>query len=114
MNEKAAIQNQSEGIVYMTYDEYEDVKSQMNERRQIRMRKDRERRARYYKRQRILGALIMLVGIICIIIGCFIHTNLLEIFGVLVGVVGLYIIVTPQMVLVDKYYLEIKDRLNQY
>ena len=114
MNTNTAYQTKAEPIMYMSYDEFEDMKDKMNERRQSRIRKERERKANYYKRQRLMGVLIMLVGIGCLIAGCCLHTTLMEYFGVFVGVVGLYIIVTPQMVLVDKYYLEFKDKFNQY
>ncbi|HJI56600.1 MAG: hypothetical protein ACLSGX_02865 [Pseudoruminococcus massiliensis] len=48
------------------------------------------------------------------ITGCCITAKILEYFGIFAAIVGLYIVVTPQMILVNKYYLERKDKLNEY
>lgn len=42
--------NYSEPITVMTYDEYEDIREEMNARRKKRVFKDRENRVKYYYR----------------------------------------------------------------
>ena len=101
-------------ITVMTYDEYEDIRESMNARRKARANKERERRAKYYARQRIMGIAIFAAGIACLIAGIFMNAETIEYFGVFVGVVGLYVVVTKQMIFVDKYYLECQDRVNEY
>lgn len=100
--------------IYLSYEEYENLKTQMNSRRTNRIRAERERKAKYFKKQRLFGALIMLAGIGCIVGGKFLEAMILQYFGVAVGVVGLYTMITPQMVLINKYYLERQDKMNQY
>lgn len=116
MNNKTnnAYAGYADSITVMSFDEYEDIRDRMNERRKQRINKDRERRALYYRQQRLMGAIIMIVGIACLITGCCITAKILEYFGIFAAVVGLYIVVTPQMILVNKYYLERKDKLNEY
>ncbi len=104
----------AEPETFMSFNEYENMREQLNERRKQRIGKDRERRAVYYRQQRIMGVAIMLVGIACLIIGCVITASILEYFGIFVGLVGLYTIFTRQMVLVNKYYLERQDKYNEY
>lgn len=106
--------NKSEAVTYMSFDEYEDIREQMNARRKRRIAKDRERRAVYFRQQRIMGFLIMAVGIACLITGCQLVAKILEYFGIAVGVVGLYTVFTRQMVLINKYYLERQDKYNEY
>lgn len=99
---------------FMSFNEYENMREQLNEHRKRRIDKDRERRALYYRQQRLMGTIIMFVGIVCLITGCIIAANILEYFGIFVGLVGLYTILTRQMVLVNKYYLERQDKYNEY
>ena len=104
----------TEPQTFMSFNEYENVRKQLNERRKQRIGKDREHRALYYRQQRLMGAIIMLVGIACLITGCIIAVNILEYFGIFISLVGLYTIFTRQMVLVNKYYLERQDKYNEY
>ncbi len=101
-------------ITVMTYDEYEDIRERMNARRKVRVYKDRQNRVKYYSRQRFMGAMILLVGVSCLIAGCALHTDLMECFGAVIGLLGVYVIMTKNMVLIDQYYLERQDRFNEY
>lgn len=101
-------------ITYMSYNEWEDIKDEMNERRLRRIVKERRRRAMYFKRQHIAGAVIFIAGIICLMIGCGVDKMLLQCFGAVVGLAGLYLVLTKQMVLVDNYFLERQDKMNEY
>lgn len=98
----------------MTYEEFEDIYNGFTARRRNRAAKDREKRMKYYRRQKLFGAVIMAVGGIFLGIGHVVEADVMEYFGAAVGFVGLYIIMTRQMVLVDKYYLEVHDRLNEF
>ena len=98
----------------MSYDDWEEIKEGMNSRRRAKAARERENRAKYYCRQRILGFLILAVGVICLLTGCMINQNIVQYFGAASGLVGLYVIMTKSMVLVDRYYLEFQDRINEY
>lgn len=99
--------------VYMSYDEWENINADIEKRRLSKRLRERRRKAGYYKRQRLMGAIIMLIGIICMIIGCIISQRVLQGFGVITGIVGLYTVMTKQMILVDNYYLEHQDKINE-
>lgn len=101
-------------ITYMSFDEWENINEDMEKRRDIKRLKERHRKARYFKRQRCLGAIIMLVGTICLISGSIITKTILQYFGLIIGFVGLYIMYTKQMIVVDGYYLECQDRINKF
>lgn len=98
----------------MSFNDYEDMRDKFNERRKQRVHKDRERKAMYYSQQRIMGAIITLVGIICLIIGCAITANILEYFGLFISIIGIYTVFTRQMLLINKYYLECQDKYNEF
>lgn len=102
-----------EVITYMSYDEWAKINDGMKKQRLLKHLRERRRKAGYYKRQRLMGAIIMLIGIICMVISCIISQRTLQAFGVVFGIVGLYIILTKQMILVDNYYLEYQDRINE-
>lgn len=101
-------------ITFMSYNQWEDIKDGMNERRLRRIAKERRRKAMYFKRQHIAGAAIFIVGIICLMIGCRFDKMLLQYFGAPVGLAGLYLVLTKRMVLVDNYFLERQDKMNEY
>lgn len=105
--------NNQEIITYMSYGEWENINSDMENRKNTKRLRERRRKAGYYKRQRLMGAIIMLIGIICMVVSCIISQRVLQGFGVIVGIVGLYTIMTKQMILVDSYYLEHQDKVNE-
>ena len=105
--------NNQDVITYMSYDEWENINENMRKRRLSKRLRERRRKAGYYKRQRLMGAIIMLIGIICMVISCIISQRVLQGFGVIVGIVGLYTVMTKQMILVDNYYLEHQDKVNE-
>ena len=101
-------------ITYMSYNEWENINEDMEKRRDIKRLKERHRKACYFRRQRCLGAIIMLVGIMCLISGSIITQRVLQYFGLITGFVGLYMMYTKQMIVVDGYYLECQDRINKF
>lgn len=102
-----------EVITYMSYDEWAKLNDGMEKRRLLKRLRERRRKAGYYKRQRLMGAIIMLIGIICMVISCIISQRVLQGFGVIVGIVGLYTVMTKQMILIDSYYLEYQDKVRE-
>lgn len=101
-------------VTVMSYDDYEDIRESMNRRAKGRRAADRENMAKYYGRQRIFGLVILLVGVVCLIVGDGISSSIMEYFGAAVGLYGLYMSVTKHMILVDSYYIERQDKLNEY
>lgn len=95
----------------LNYDEFANIQDKMEQRRNNRRAKERKNRATYFHRQRILGAVICIVGIFFLILGCYIISKIMQIFGAAVGLVGLFIMTTKQMVMVDSYFLECQDRI---
>lgn len=101
-------------LTYMSYDEWENIKDEMNVRRLSKLSKERKRMAIYFRKQHCLGAAIFLIGLVCLIVGCYIKNPILQYFGGIIGIAGLYLILTKQMVLVDNYFLERQDKINGY
>lgn len=95
----------------MSFDEFLAIQDKMQQRNNTRRTKDRKNRITYYKRQRIFGISIMAVGILILLLGFFIGSRVIQLFGTVVGLTGLYIMLTKQMILVDSYYLECQDRM---
>lgn len=95
----------------MSFNEFLAIQDKMQQRNNARRTKDRKNRITYYKRQRIFGITIMTVGMLILLLGFFIGSHVTQLFGAVIGFVGLYITVTKQMVLVDSYYLECQDRM---
>ncbi len=106
--------NSSDTINVMTFEEWEDVRESMSNRQLRKKRRERKRMAMYFKRQRAFGFSIMLFGIIVAIVGHFSNIVGLQYLGVGVGLLSLYPIFTKEMMLVDEYFLEYQDKLNQY
>lgn len=101
-------------VTVMSYDDFAAIQDKMDQRRRKRRAKDRENKIIYFKHQRCLGAAILAIGSLIVGIGCGVDADRLQLFGAVVGVVGLYVMLTKQMILIDKYYLECQDRINDY
>lgn len=114
MGYQTTAKRKAEYQTYMTYDDWEDIKDNMNRRRRSRAFNERKNRVKYYNRQRVLGFLILAVGVICLLAGCMIGQDIVTWFGAVAGGVGLYVILTKAMILVDWYYLEYQDRVNEF
>lgn len=106
---------QKEDVInVMTFEEWERVRDVLNNRQLKKKRKERKRMALYFKRQRLFGFAIMAFGIITTIVGHCSDIVGLQYMGVGVGLLSLYPIFTKEMMLVDEYFLEYQDKLNQY
>lgn len=100
-------------INVMTFNEWEEINNAMKERDKNKRKKEYMRMARYFRRQRLYGGMIVAFGIICIITGHIAKIVNMECLGILVSLAGLYVTLTKQMMLVDEYFLEYEDRMNQ-
>ena len=114
MTDSSKAGQDTEVITYMTYSEWQDIKDKMNERRFNKLVKERKRKAMYFRRQQCMGAVFFLVGLMCLITGSIIDNSIMQYFGGIIGLLGLYIGLTKQMILVDTYFLECIDRRNEY
>lgn len=107
------VNNHNNGIItFMSYNEFADLQEQMEARRKSRKAKERKNRAMYFHRQRILGAIVGLIGVALLIFGCYLNARIMQAFGAFTGVFGLLIMTTRQMILVDSYYLECQERMH--
>lgn len=92
-----------------TYDEWEAITEMMKERDRKKRKAENMRTAHYFQRQKIYGSMIALFGIVCIILGHLANIVNMEVFGILVGLAGLYVVMTKEMMLVDEYFLEYRN-----
>ena len=99
--------HESEVITYMSYDEWENLKNKINKRRLSKINEERKRKMMYFRRQRSIGIIVFLVGLICLLIGCNTGNLILQYFGGIIGIVGFYLVLTKRMMLVDNYFLEL-------
>lgn len=61
-----------------------------------------------------MGALVFSIGILCLVAGCAIEVQAMQYFGAIVGLVGLYVVFTKNMIQIDEYFLERQDKINEY
>lgn len=113
MNYGGINQSNTDYVTVMTYEDFAALQDKMDQRRKKRRAKDRENRVVYFKRQRFVGSVILLVGAIAMAAGCGFSSDRLQFFGGIVGMIGLYVMLTKQMIIIDRYYLECQDRINE-
>ena len=107
-------QGKTDFVTVMSYDDFAAIQDKMEQRRRKRRAKDREDKIAYFKHQRYLGIAILLAGAIIVAAGSGLNADKLQLFGAVVGISGLYVMLTKQMILIDRYYLECQDRINDY
>lgn len=98
--------------VYMTFNDWESIKRKRDTMSVQKLKQEREKRAAYFKRQRLFGLAILVVAIAVLIIACANTYEILQGVGAVVALLGLYTMLTRQMVLIDEYYLECMDKIN--
>lgn len=96
----------------MSYQDWEELSANEMEEKMVRYRRANRRMAKYYKRQRTMGLLFMVIGLIAVGIGYPMTWKLLYILGTIITLTGLYCMFTKRMVYIDKYYLECQDRMR--
>lgn len=72
-----------------------------------------DRMADYYKRQRIMGFMILIIGIASSCIGYYNIWDHLVMLGIAISLVGLSCILTKRMVYIDRYYFECQDKMRE-
>lgn len=102
------------GEVYMTYGDWNNISTQNNAAYLQRMQYERKKRADYYYRQRILGFEILSIGMIVAVLCYFFSLAFLGAVGTVVALIGLYVILSKHMILVDEYYFECMDRIGYH
>ena len=98
--------------MYLNYRDWDSIHRQQRNAYFQKMQYERTRRASYYKRQRSMGFMLLLVAMTVLIVACVNAFAVLQGVGVVVALFGLYTMLTRQMVLVDSYYLECMDKIN--
>lgn len=96
----------------MTFDQWSELYQQMNDRKDAKKKRQMERMARYYRRQRAMGASIMALGVCLLAIGSLFMFDVMAVGGLGLTLAGLYISFTKAMVFVDKFYLEYQEKVN--
>lgn len=99
-------------IQVMTYNDWEELSDDVKHRKRMNYIKANKRMAAYYKRQRLMGYILMTLGLITVTVGCANEWGLLKTIGTFVSGIGLYCLFTKRMIYIDRYYLECQDRLR--
>lgn len=66
----------------------------------------------YYKRQRILGFIFMVFGLVTAIIGYAYMWEKIQTIGLILLGFGFYCTLTRRMIYIDSFYLECHDRMR--
>lgn len=100
--------------VYMTFDDWDGINNYRKKMYFDKLRQERIKRANYYKRQRAFGMVIMCIAIVLLIVGLITKFAILQGASGMIALIGLYTMLTRQMILVDDYYLECMDKINLF
>lgn len=96
----------------MTYNEWEKLNQTEEQEKRIYYKRANRLMAEYYKRQRVMGYILIALGLIAVAVGCGKVWNTLRTIGAVVSIFGLYCTITRRMIYIDKYYFECQDRLR--
>lgn len=96
----------------MTYQDWEELSADEQEEKLVKYRKANRLMASYYKRQRIMGYIFVVISLIAVGVGCAMNWQVLYTLGAVVCIFGLYCVITRRMIYIDKYYFECQDRLR--
>lgn len=99
---------------YLNFSEWEQIDRRRREVYSEKMQYERARRANYYKRQRVLGAALILAGVLALLIASVNAFRVMQGVAAVIAVVGVYVLLTKHMVLIDEYYYECMDKLNLF
>ena len=66
----------------------------------------------YYKKQRIMGYIFMVIGLVAAIIGYAFVFEKIQTVGFIILGFGLYCTLTRRMIYIDSFYLECQDRMR--
>ena len=96
----------------MTYQDWEELSAEEQEEKLVKYRKANRMMAEYYKRQRVMGYILAVIGLIAVGVGCAKDWQVLYTLGAVVCITGLYCTITRRMIYIDRYYFECQDRLR--
>lgn len=99
-------------IRVMTYDDWETLNNNVIHSKRMNYIKANRRMALYYKRQRLMGYILIIIGLISVSIGNANSWDTLNILGIVTFGIGIFSLFTKRMLYIDKYYLECHDRLR--
>lgn len=98
--------------MFMSYSDWNAINRYRRSAYIEKMERERQRRANYYKRQRAFGCVLLLIAFAMLLVASLNDFRVMQGVGAAVAGVGLYAVLTRQMVLIDKYYLECMDKIN--
>ena len=97
----------SEIIQVMTYDQWEERHKQVQKRARRKRKKELQKMQQYYLRQKIYGFMILVFGLLVGCIANLLTWDNLFFLGVIIVVSGLYVMITRQMLIVNRYFIEL-------
>lgn len=94
------------------YQNRQILEREIRQNRKARYSKQAKRIALYYAKQRRMGFILLIIGILSVGIGCFTSWNSMQTVGFIVGLFGLYCIITKRMIYLDSFYFECQDKIR--
>ena len=99
-------------ISVMSYQDWKELDAEVKRYKKLNYKKQNRRMSLYFRRQRLMGFAIMIIGLIVVSIGCVNQWKELKLIGTIITFFGMYCIFTKRMIYIDTYYLECQDRLR--
>lgn len=112
-NRSSGKEREPEVIEAMTFDQWKNVYDQMCNHKSRGYKREMARLANYYKRQRMIGVIILLSGIFLAVIGSAAAWKYLCYVAIGLVAVGVFVMFTKNMLYVDKYYIEHRERVKE-
>lgn len=97
--------------VYMNCEDWDNVRKTFAKNHVQEVMRERRRMDMYFRRQRFYGGAAFVAGAILIIVGYCLNMPMLRGLGMAAGLVGLYLMTTKAMIIMDEYYLECLSRM---
>ena len=99
-------------IQAMTYQDWKCLEDEAKHYKRMKYIKSNKRMGMYFRRQRFMGYILIIIGLIAVGVGCSRNWEIMNTLGAIIGVSGLYCLFTKRMIYIDRYYLECQDRLR--
>lgn len=96
----------------MTYGDWQEYTTEYKRRILAHMEREREKRAAYYARQRAFGLLLLVISLTSMLIASVNRFDVVLGISAIVALLGVYMMLTRQMILIDGYYLEVMDKIS--
>ena len=98
--------------VFLSYNDWESINQNRRGVSAQKLKAEREKRASYYKKQRLFGFEILALAVFVLIVACVNAYEILQGVGIVMALLGVYTMLTKQMILINEYYLECMDKIN--